>query len=188
MSIARREDAVLVVVDIQERLAVTMERREAVIATTSRLMRTTALVGVPIIVTRQYPKGLGDIEPELRQCAEAMSQTVSVEWADKVAFDCFREPSFVELIRAADRSQLIICGMESHICIAQTALSALRADHEVHVVADACCSRAMSAHETALARLGRAGAIVTTTESVMYELVGAAGTDEFKSLLGIVKA
>jgi len=186
-SVASRDDAVLVVIDVQERLAATMSRRDTVVRMTHKLMRTAALVGVPVIVTRQYPAGLGDVEPGLRLIAEEIGEATSVAWADKVAFDCFAEPSFVEALAAQGRTQLIIAGMESHICVVQTALSALDDEFDVHVVSDACCSRDGASHETALARLAAAGATVTTTESVLYELVGVAGTDEFRSLLRIVK-
>ena len=185
--IARRNDAVLLVIDVQERLAVAMTNREAVIGTASKLISTAALVGVPLIVTRQYPPGLGDVEPALREVAESVAASVPVLWADKIAFDCFAEPAFVSALESTGRRQLVIAGMESHICVVQTALSALRTGFEVHVVADACCSRDADSHERALARLGAAGAVITTTESVLYELVGEAGTDEFRALLSIVK-
>jgi len=90
-------------------------------------------------------------------------------------------------LAATQRRQLVIAGMESHICVVQTALAALREGYDVHVVGDGCCSRDMAAHESAMARLRAAGAVITTTESVLYELVGEAGTDEFRELLGIVK-
>jgi len=187
-STACRDEAVLVVVDEQERLASAMRHREPVVAATLRLVRVAQLVGLPIVVTRQYPKGLGDLEPALLgaiQTAEAAGSRVSR--VDKLAFDCFGEPVFAETIAATQRKQLIIAGMETHICITQTALSAVRAGLDVHVAADACCSRDDVHHALALDRIRAAGVVVTTCESVMYELVGLAGTDEFRALLGIVK-
>jgi nicotinamidase-related amidase len=187
-SIARRNDAALVVIDDQERLASAMERREQVLKATIRLVRVAALVGMPIIVTRQYPKGLGDTEPALAQAiSDAEKSGARVFSADKVTFDCACEPAFVEALSSAGRSQLVLTGMETHICVTQTALSTRASGHDVHVVADACCSRDDENHRIALDRMRHAGAVVTTSESVMYELVGAAGTDEFKALLGIVK-
>jgi len=172
---------------VQERLAVTMERRDTVLAAAEKLVETSALLGVPIVVTRQYPAGLGDTVPRLASAIREASATTTVREADKVSFDCFGEPAFAEAVVATGRRQLLIAGMESHICIVQTALSGLEGGYSVHVVADACCSRDADAHELALARLRSAGAVVTTTESVLYELVGAAGTDEFRGLLRIVK-
>ena len=183
-----RTDAVLVVIDEQERLTAAMDRRELVVAVTSRLIRVAALVGVPVVVTRQYPKGLGDLDSALGTAIEVakMAGMLAVV-VDKVAFDCFGEPAFSGALRDSGRGQVIIVGMETHICVAQTALTALRSGLDVHVVADSCCCREDSNHEVSLQRLRRAGAVVTTSESVMYELVGEAGTEEFRALLGIVK-
>jgi nicotinamidase-related amidase len=187
-TIARREDAVLIVVDLQERLTAVMERREPVLSAVVRLIRVATLVGMPIVVTRQYPKGLGETEPVLVEALEvARNEGAIITHADKTTFDCFRETSFAEPLAAAGRSQLIIAGMETHICVTQTALAALREGLDVHVVADGCCSRDSANHDLALGRIRSAGGVVTVTESVMYELVGAAATDEFRALLGIVK-
>lgn len=187
-TVARRDDAVLVIIDEQERLTAVMESRERVVSATVRLVRTAALVGIPIVVTRQYPKGLGETEQEVeRALAEAQSAGARLSRVDKVAFDCFGDPAFAETVGGGSRRQLLIAGMETHICVAQTALSALREGFDVHVVADACCSRGAESHASALDRLRSAGAVVSACESVMYELVGEAGTDEFRSLLGIVK-
>jgi nicotinamidase-related amidase len=187
-SVSRREDALLVVVDVQQRLAAAMERRDAVAASVVRLIKTAALVGVPIVVTRQYPQGLGDTDPTVAHAlASVEAAGHEVLHADKVAFDCFADSGFTDIVSASGRSQLVLAGMETHICIAQTALHGLRSGLEVHIAADACCSRDATAHSLALDRMRSAGAVVCSAESVMYELVGAAGTDEFRSLLGIVK-
>ncbi len=185
--IANRNQAVLLVVDVQERLAAVMAHREAVLGSTDKLVRTASLVGVPVILTLQYPTGLGDVEPTLRAVAQAVGEKSPVSWVNKIAFDCFAEPAFVEVLANTQRRQLVIAGMESHICVVQTALSALREGFDVHVVGDGCCSRSEASHEAAMARLRTAGAVITTTESVLYELVGEAGTEEFRELLHIVK-
>lgn len=183
-----RERATLVVIDIQERLAAAMEQRETVTARSGLLLKTASIVGVPAIVTRQYPRGLGDLEPALSEVLEGCSAAGRCATAvDKLTFDCFGEPGFAEAIESGGRDQLLIAGMETHICVCQTALAALRRGMDVHVCADACCSRDPRNHELALTRLAHAGATITTWESAAYELVGAAGTDEFKALLAIVK-
>ena len=187
-SVSSREDAVLVVVDVQQRLAAAMERRDAVAASVVRLVKTAALVGVPIVVTRQYPEGLGDTDPTVAHAiASVEAAGHQVLRADKLAFDCFADVAFADIVSASGRSQLILAGMETHICIAQTALHGLRHGLEVLIAADACCSRDATAHSIALDRMRAAGAVVCSAESAMYELVGAAGTDEFRSLLSIVK-
>ncbi len=187
LTVASRSQAAVLVIDIQERLAAVMPQRDAVLESMSKIVRTAALVELPIVVTLQYPTGLGDAEPAVRVAAQSAAEVVPVAWVNKIAFDCFAEPAFVEALATTERRQLVIVGMESHICVVQTALSALREGFDVHVVGDGCCSRDAASHESAMARLRDAGAVITTTESVLYELVGEAGTDEFRELLRIVK-
>jgi nicotinamidase-related amidase len=181
--VLERDRAALLVIDIQERLAAAMEHRERVTHRSGLLARTAALVGMPVIATRQYPRGLGDIEPQL---IEVFSEC-GAEQVDKVAFNCFRESGFIDAFERTGRTQLLIAGMETHICVCQTALAALARGLEVHVCADACASRDDRNHDLALTRLAHAGAVITSWESAAYELVGAAGSDEFKELLSIVK-
>jgi nicotinamidase-related amidase len=187
-TVARRDDAVLIVVDEQERLVAAMDRREQVLATSARLVKVAALVGMPIVVTRQYPKGLGDTDPVLLEALRrAESAGASVSVVDKVAFDCFGDAGFVEALAHLERRQILIVGMETHICITQTSLAGVRQGFDVHVIADGCCSRDEANHAIALDRMRGAGVVVTVAESIMYELVGEAATDEFRELLKIVK-
>lgn len=177
-----RDTAVLVLVDMQERLAATMPRRSEVIDAAVFLARATRILGVPIVVTRQYPRGLGDTVAELAAAAGDLAPV------DKVSFSCPSEPAFRERLAELGRRQVVLAGMETHICITQTAL-ALRAEGaEVHVVADATCSRREADHRVALERLRAAGVVVTTAESVVYEALGEAATGEFRLVLDAVKA
>jgi nicotinamidase-related amidase len=186
--VLRRDSAVLVIVDVQERLAAAMERRDKVVSRCGLLARTAGIVGVPIIVTRQYPKGLGETEGPLLDAIEtARADGAPVHGVDKVSFDCFAEEAFCDAVTGTGRGQLVIAGMETHICITQTALAGIAEGYDVHVAADACCSREQENHDYALARLGHAGVVITTCESAAYELVGRAGTDEFRALLQVVK-
>ena len=180
----------LVLIDIQERLAAAMrdEDRARVVDRCIKLARVAALVGAPIIVTRQYPKGLGPVVPELERPLETLTdQGVDIRVVDKVAFCCASEPDFEETLRATGRRQIVLAGMETHICVAQTALALGAQGTTVHVAADACCSRESLAHGIALDRMRAGGITVSHSESVMYEAVGVAGTERFKSLLTIVK-
>lgn len=184
-----REDFALVVIDIQERLAAAMGRRDHVVRTTGRLVRVAAMLGAPVIVTRQYPQGLGPTVPELDELFVRLEgEGARIVGVDKTAFCCAAEVDFNDALRAAGRAQVVLAGMETHICVTQTALSALERGVAVHVVADGCCSRDSENHQVALERLRHAGAVVTTAESVAYELVAAAGTPEFKRLLAVVKS
>jgi nicotinamidase-related amidase len=185
--LVHRASLVLVLIDFQERLAAAMERRAEVEATVVRLVRCAELIGAPIVVTRQYPDGLGDTVPGIARALEEAGRTVPVTVVDKTSFCACDEPAFLEALYETSRSQVVVVGMETHICITQTALTLAKKTYPVYVVADACCSRRDADHLTALDRLRTAGVVVTTAESVMYEAVSRAGTDEFKRLLAIVK-
>lgn len=180
-TVTSRHSAVLVVVDVQERLAAVMARRVAVADTSVLLARVARELGIPVIVTRQYPAGLGDVVTELAEVARA---AVVV---DKTAFDCTQEPAFGEALAATGRRQVVMCGMETHICVTQTALSLVAEGYDVHVVADAVCSRRDRDRDIALDRLRACGVTVTTSESVIYEALGQADTPEFRAVLALVK-
>lgn len=184
-----RESGVLVIVDIQHKLAAAMERRDQVVSTARKLVGAGAVLGVPIIVTRQNPAGLGGTVEELETALyDAAKEGARVLGVDKMAFCCAAEHDFREALVSTGKHQVVIAGMETHICVTQTALALVEEGYQVHVVADACCSRRDEHHEIALDRMRHAGVIVTTSESVIYEAVGRAGTDVFRSVLGIVKS
>ena len=185
--LVRRDDWTLVVVDVQERLAAAMARRAEVTTACTRLARVAALLEAPILVTRQYPEGLGDTVADLAAVLAETTEATSVTTVDKVDFCACSEPAFADALERAGRPQVVIVGMETHICVAQTALTLAGQGRDVYVVADACCSRRDADHEVALDRLRAAGVTVTTSESVMYEAVSRAGTSEFRRVLSIVK-
>ena len=187
-TLLERESAVLVLVDMQEKLVAAMPERERVLGASVRLTRVFALVKAPIMITRQYPQGLGPTEPMLEEAVLALAEEgATVVGVDKTAFCACREPGFLDALSLRRRGQVVLAGMETHICITQTALDLASRGYSVQVVADACCSRDSRMHEVALDRLRSAGIVVTTSESVMYELLGRANTDEFRALLRIVK-
>jgi nicotinamidase-related amidase len=178
-----RDQMVLVVIDIQDRLAAAMERRNEVVAATVKLVKTASLIGAPVLATRQYPQGLGETDAAVGDALTYANATI----VDKTAFCCGREPSFVNALERFGRNQVVLAGMETHICVVQTALDLLGRGMRVHLAADACCSRHERDHELALARVRQSGGVVSVFESIAYEAVGQAATDEFRGLLGIVK-
>jgi nicotinamidase-related amidase len=180
-----RDDLVLVVIDLQDKLAAAMHRRDAVTAAAARIVRAAAVVGAPIVVTRQYPAGLGQTVAGVEEALSEAAEAVPVSVIDKTAFCACDEPAFLTLLEASGRRQVAIAGMETHICVVQTALALTAHGFRVHVVHDACCSRRGCDHDTALSRLRACRVTVTSAESVMYEAVGRA--DEFRRLLSIVK-
>jgi nicotinamidase-related amidase len=174
-------DVVLVVVDMQENLLKAIHQVERAVSATRLLLRAAEVLAFPTLVTTQYRKGLGAIHPELAGIAGTESPI------DKTSFSCLRSPEFNSALSAVGRKTLLLCGVETHICVLQTALDALDAGHAVHVVSDATSSRDPRNIELGLRRMERAGAVISSTEMAIYELLGASGTPAFKSLLPYFK-
>jgi nicotinamidase-related amidase len=173
-----REDTVLVVIDVQEKLMPVIANSDRVTENVVRLLKSSEILGLPIILTEQ--EKLGDTLPEL---LEARSGLQPVR---KLDFDCFGCREFTEELRRIGRRTLILCGVETHICVAQTALHAAP-DYTVHVVSDGTSSRKEANWQIGLERMRQAGVVITSTEMVIYELLKRAGTDEFRAVLPLVK-
>jgi nicotinamidase-related amidase len=177
-NLATREDSVLVVIDVQERLMPVIANRETVEANVVRLIKFAEIIGLPVILTEQAK--LGDTVPKVLE-AGADLQPIR-----KLDFDCFGCQNFPPKLVKLGRNTLILCGVETHICVAQTALHAAP-DYNVHVVSDATSSRVEHNWKVALDRMRQAGVVVTSAEMVIYELLQRAGTDEFRAVLPLVK-
>ncbi len=180
--LVERGSAVLVVIDLQERLVAAMERREAVVGAAVFLIEAARTLGMPVIISRQYPRGLGDLVTPVADASEGL------EPVDKVTFSCLDEPVFRRALAETGRRHAVLVGMETHVCVAQTALDLLLAGYSVHVAADGVCSRRDADHEVALDRMRAAGVTVSSAESVVYEALGSAEAPEFKAVLELVKA
>ncbi|MCF8034009.1 MAG: isochorismatase family protein [Desulfarculaceae bacterium] len=178
-SLLRRGNSLLVIIDMQAKLVPIMHGKERLVANLSRLARFAGIVGLPVVVTEQ--KNLG---PTIDEVASVLPQ--GTETIEKIAFDCFGCAPFQEKLWENDRPNLVFAGIESHICVAQTALSGL-AGHGVHVISDAVASRREENRQVALGRLQQAGAVISSVEMFMYELLRQAGTDEFRQVLPLVK-
>jgi len=173
----------LLVVDIQERLMPAINGRGAVVRNAALLLKAAKILKIEIVATTQYVARIGELLPEIR--AELAGVTV----LDKLHFSCFGDPTIAARIKAIPPpvNTLIVCGVETHICIYQTVAGALRDGYRVVVVADAVSSRTVKNHKLGLARLRELGAVVASTEMVIYELLGEAGTPTFKELLPFLK-
>lgn len=179
--IARAADAVLVVVDVQEKLFPVIRDNEALARRIRTLMEGARLLGVPVIVTEQYTKGLGKTIPALREAAEGATVL------EKLAFSCGRDDGFTQALRDTERRQVILCGIETHICVMQTALDVIAQGWDAFVVTDATGTRLPQSQPVGLERMRAAGAIPTTTEGVLFELMERCDHDAFKSILGLVR-
>jgi len=178
-----RERTALLVVDVQERLFTAMdpEQREGMVRNIKLLAAGARRLGLPVLVSEQYPKGLGHLLPELR---EALGP---VEPLTKVEFSCGAVEGFRERLRALGVRTLVVAGIEAHVCVLMTALDLVALGYAVHVPADAICSRARQSWATALELLRAAGIVVTTTETVLFQLLQRADTEEFRDLRGLIK-
>lgn len=179
--ILKKENAVLIVVDIQERLAVAMSEKERVVANTQHLIEAARLLHFPLLVTEQYPKGLG---PTVAGIKDALTEYAPIE---KITFSCCGETSFLDAVAAAGKKQIILAGMETHVCVLQTCIDLLRAGYDVHVVSDAVCSRSAENYRTSLEYMRDAGAVITCTETALFQLLEKAGSDEFKVISKRIK-
>lgn len=175
----RSKESVLIVIDMQERLVPAMQAPARTIRNTQTLLTGAQEMNVPVIMTEQYPDGLGRTVPELK--------TEDAIVLSKLHFSCMEEPSFAESFKRLNRRQAVIAGMEAHICVVQTAVSLLEADYEVFVVSDATASRSLESEQACIARLNAHGAGIVTTEMVIFEWLGRAGTPTFKKMLTYVK-
>jgi nicotinamidase-related amidase len=172
-------DAGLLVVDVQEKLMPKIPGADALVRNLAFLIDGARLLGLPVQATEQYPKGLGPTVPELARRLP--------ERPDKVAFSCCAIPSVVETFRRAARPKVMVAGIETHVCVLQTVLDLVALDFRVYVPVDAVGSRYPVDHETALRRMERAGAILTTSETAVFEWVGAAGSPQFKEISRLVQ-
>jgi isochorismate hydrolase len=173
------EQCLLVIIDMQQKLVPVMDDQERLVANVSRLARFARIMNLPVVVSEQ--KNLG---PTIEEVASVLPHATTP--VEKITFDCFACGPFQEKLWEQQKPVLIFAGIESHICVAQTALSAL-VGHEVHVISDAVASRYLPNREVALRRLEQAGAVISSTEMFMYELLGQAGTEEFRAVLPLVK-
>ena len=178
----RRAQAGLVVIDIQDRLLPQIFEKERLIKNTVLLLKGAAILRVPIFVTEQYRKGLGVTTPEI---VAAIADFAPME---KVTFSSCGAEGFVEALKAKGILDVILCGMEAHICVLQTCLDLLeRKDLRVFVVADAVSSRTAENCRLALDRMRDATAQIVSTEMVLFEMLGRAATEEFKQVLNLVR-
>jgi nicotinamidase-related amidase len=174
-------DSCLLVVDMQARLVPSMATKQTTVDNARILIEAATRLNVPLLVSEQYPRGLGPTVPEL---AAVIPEGRTVE---KMHFSCIGDPGFAERFRAIGRRQAIVAGVEAHVCVLQTVEDLLASGTETFVVADATSSRTEQNHAAAMERLCGAGARIVTTEMVVFEWLAKAGTPEFRELSALIK-
>lgn len=174
-------ESLFLVIDIQQKLAPAMARYNQVKHVAKQLGQAATLYNVPLLITEQYKKGLGETDESIK------TQFHNARYFDKTHFSAFKEPSFKELIESYKRRQIIVVGMEAHVCVMQTCLDLLAQGYEVFICADGVCSRQDSHRDIALNQLQDAGAVISNGESIIFQWAEVANTPLFKSVLKIVK-
>ncbi len=176
-----KENTAVVVIDVQEKLIVAMDEDiyADMLSNTTKLVKGAKVLGVPVLCTQQYTKGLGSTVSELSGDIDG--------FIEKVTFSCCGEESFKQSLKDKGIKNVVVTGMETHVCVLQTVLDLLEDGFNVHVAADAVCSRSDFNWKIALDMMGKAGAVITCAEAALFMMLGKAGTPEFKEIAKIIK-
>ncbi len=181
MALLSVEDTVLMVIDMQGNLYESMQDKQFLSENVRRLIRGMQVFGIPVIVTEQIPEKLG---PTIPPVADLLPATRGIPKAD---FSCCGDEKIMKALKAVDRRQVLLCGIETHVCVYQTAIDLLAFGYEVHLVADAVSSRTVMNREIGIEKMRDEGALLTSTEMVLFELIRTAEDPKFKEIFKIVK-
>jgi nicotinamidase-related amidase len=178
-----KEEGVLVIVDVQDALMMKMDQEvgKKVIGNIKTLLAFAKEMAIPIFITEQYPKGLGKTVPEIRM------ELGSILPIEKLSFSCCGVETFNEKLNRSGKKQVILTGIETHVCVLQTADDLMQKGYQVHVVADAICSRRKLDWKIGLRWMEKKGAMISTTEIIAFRLLKEAGTEEFRGLSKLLK-
>ncbi len=179
--ILKRDFTALLLIDIQEKILKVMHNQEQVVNNSIKLIKGFKVLNIPIFYTEQYPKGLGSTTEPLLKELEGLSPI------QKMSFSCFGAGNLFQRLKDNNVSQLVVAGIESHVCVQQTVLDLLANGFQVNVAADSVSSRNELDYKISLERMSNHGAEITTAEAILFELLELAGTEEFKSISKIVK-
>lgn len=179
----RPEDCTLMVIDIQERLYAAMEEafREVFLKNSTILLEAASVFGMPLVVSEQYPKGLGST------VSRVSARIAGIPRYEKITFSCWRDAAIKAAVDDAARKTVLVTGIEAHVCVFQTVIDLLNSGYRVVVADDAVCSRRASDRNTSLFEMSRAGALLYSTEMIVFALLEKAGTTQFKQLSPLFK-
>ena len=177
----KRENSAALLIDIQDRLFPHMHQKDELLRKCTILIEGLQVLGIPLVITEQYPKGLG-------KTVDALSTLVTQDpLIEKIAFSCCDEPAVLQTAALQKRKTIIICGIEAHVCVLQTVIDLLESGYIPVVVVDCISSRNPQDKGTAVERMRSEGAVISSCESILFELARVAGTDEFKAISRLVK-
>lgn len=175
------EESCLVVVDVQGKLAGLMGDKETLFANIKILIKGAGVLGIPVIWCQQYPQGLG---PTVVEIAELLEDNEPI---DKVSFSCFGDEKFRTHLAGLDKKNVIVCGIETHVCVYQTAKGLLKEGYNVEIISDAVSSRTLENKQIAIDRMRTEGAKISSTEMILFELLKDAKHPKFKEIAGLIK-
>lgn len=181
MLVLSKNNTALVIVDVQTKLLNVMNNKEQLLVNLQTLIQGMNILEIPIILNEQYPQGLGPTVPELKAL---LGDTVPLA---KQSFSCTKNPDFMNQLESLNRKQLLVCGIEAHVCVYQTVIGLKDLGYEVEVVADAVDSRTALNRQLALTKMGNYGIGITSTEMAIFELLEIARGDQFKAINRLVK-
>lgn len=176
-----KENTIGLVIDVQEKLFPHMHNYEELVGNLIKLISGLKVLEVPIILTEQYTKGLG---PTINSIQEAIGEYTAIE---KMAFSCCDEPQFLKVLKEQSKKNVIVCGIESHVCILQTCIDLQQSGYQSVIIEDCISSRKASDKVISLERMKKEGAIISSLESILFELSRVSGTESFKSISRLVK-
>lgn len=176
------EDTLAIVIDYQEKLVPVMHEKELLIQNTEKLIKGLNILNIPMIVTQQYTKGIGMTVEELRN-----AYGTEFLYHDKISFSCYEEEEIISRIKQYNKKNIILCGIEAHICVLQTLVDCIADNYNVILVEDCISSRRENDKKIAVTRAIKEGAFITTYESILFELTRKAGNDTFKSISRLIK-
>jgi len=179
--IIQKEKCALLVIDIQGKILPVIFENERVIANSLKLINGFRIMNVPVFITEQYPKGLGQTDPRI------LSALSNVKPIEKMTFSCCGAVGLVNNLKENKIVQVAVCGIEAHVCVIQTVMDLIADDFQVYVASDAISSRRQFDYEMSLRRMGAHGAEISLTESILFEMLNVCGTDEFRAISKLIK-
>lgn len=176
-----RNQTVLVVIDVQSKLLPVIYDYPALVENIKKVIQGAQILGIPVVLTEQYPEGLGLTVDEIR---ETLSEYNPIE---KMSFSCCGEENFIEKIKQLNRNKILVCGIEAHVCIYQTCMDLLSEGYEVHLLVDAISSRKKENRDLTVEKLHGAGVQITSVEMALFEILKEASVNEFRKISKIIK-
>ncbi|MEA2037884.1 MAG: hydrolase [Nanoarchaeota archaeon] len=181
LGILRKDNSILLVIDIQEKFRPVIHSWDKLIDNMGKLINSLQILKIPLLLTEQYPKGLG------KTCSEITEILSEYKPIEKKEFSCLKNKEFLSQLKKLNKNNIIICGIEAHVCVVNTLLEAISQGFNVHLVVDAISSRKKADLNVAIGRSKQAGAFLTTVEMAIFQLMGSSGAEEFRKISKIVK-